>query len=166
MHQPDDQEREHAGKHHVADEMPARHHPETAMPVPSASAAPTATARQGGGASTAGAMVQNAPDTSPDTKEQLLGQSPRGSHQGDEMLVAAELRDVDRPRPAPVILEHDVDEQPGPKRHRRHQEQDGAARDQQLAPRKHQLDASAASAGATSTVPTQRPASRASISGG
>ena len=37
---------------------------------------------------------------------------------------------------------------------------------QQLALRQDQLDHSAATAGATSTVPTQKPISRASISGG
>src|SRR5262249_28966945 len=38
--------------------------------------------RQGGGTTAAPAIVQNAPEGSPATKEQFFGQSPRGSHQG------------------------------------------------------------------------------------
>src|SRR5665213_2771708 len=45
-----------------------------------------------------------------------------------------------RPRPAPVILEQDIDEQPGSQRQRRDQEYDGAAGDQQLALRHDQFD--------------------------
>src|SRR5262249_60949928 len=36
----------------------------------------------GGGGPAAPAIVQNAPEGSPATKEQFFGQSPRGSHQG------------------------------------------------------------------------------------
>src|SRR4029079_10678045 len=52
----------------------------TAMPVPSASAAPYAIARHCGGANAAGAMVQKAPVTSPETNEQFDAQLPLGSH--------------------------------------------------------------------------------------
>ena len=44
--------------------------------APNATAAPTAAARQGGGASRAGATVQNPVLPSPDTKEQLRRQAP------------------------------------------------------------------------------------------
>src|SRR5215468_3359795 len=72
----------------------------TAMPVPSASAAPYAIARQCGGANAAGARVQNAPVTSPETNEQFDGQSPRGSHQGRKRSVPPNcVTSIGRDRP-------------------------------------------------------------------
>src|SRR5215470_12052719 len=50
--------------------------------TPKTRAAPVATARQGAGATTAAATVQNAPEGSPATNEQFFGHGPRGSHQG------------------------------------------------------------------------------------
>ena len=56
------------------------------------------------------------------------------------MLLAAELRDVDRPRPMPMVLEQDIDQKPGRERERRDQEHDGAAGDENFPARHDQLD--------------------------
>ena len=43
------------------------------------------------------------------------------------MLIAAELGYIDRPRPAPMLLEHDIDQQARSERHGYRQKYNGAA---------------------------------------
>src|SRR5450759_773117 len=59
---------------------------------------------------------------------------------GDEMLGAAELRHFNRPRPAPVLLEHGIGQEPRAERDGRHQKQNGAARQQKPPPRQKQFE--------------------------
>jgi hypothetical protein len=74
-------------------------------------------------------MVQNAPAGSPAMNEQLVGQSPRGSHLGN----------VDRPCPAPMILQQRIGKEAGTDRQRSDQEQRGLGFDQHAPPRKQKL---------------------------
>ena len=56
------------------------------------------------------------------------------------MLGATELGYVDGSRPAPVLLEHEIGDHPGPERERHQHQHDGAARDQQRPLRADELD--------------------------
>ncbi len=59
---------------------------------------------------------------------------------GPEMLVAAELAHVDRTRASPVLLEHDIGDETGRERERRHDQQDRTPRNGEQAVRPDQLD--------------------------
>src|SRR5262249_45931632 len=137
----------------------------TAMPVPSASAAPYAIARQCGGAKAAGARGQNAPGTSPETKEQFDGKTPPGSPQGAKGSVPPNcLTSIRRGRP-PKAFASTLAIKPGARiivaiRKTTVRPDIGSLRRGKIS-----LITSAATAGATRRAPIQRPALRACISG-
>ena len=65
---------------------------------------------------------------------------PRAGPTTAGTVLAAELGDIHRARAAGIVLQDDVDGEPGPERERRDHQHDGAARQQQRPPRQHQLD--------------------------
>src|SRR5215467_14861161 len=138
----------------------------TAMPTPSASEAPYARARHCGGANAAGAIVQNAPDTSPDTNAQLDGQLPRGSHQATKRSLPPNcVTSIGRGRPQ-WSLRSTLTSNPGAKIIVPIKKTTARPGTNSLRRGKISLLSSASNAGATSAVPIQRPTFRAIISGG
>src|SRR6185369_15513503 len=75
VHDPDQQEHEHAGEYHVAEKVAAAAGAHEANRSAERERSPI-------GVSAAGANVQNAPEGSPAMNEQFFGQGPRGSHHG------------------------------------------------------------------------------------
>jgi hypothetical protein len=76
--------------------------------VPKMTALPSAKGRSCGGASVAGATVQKASLASPDTKEQFRWQAALGRHPRLEIRRPGKLLNAIRPRPAPMLLQHEI----------------------------------------------------------
>src|ERR1035437_5031390 len=167
VHHPDDQEREHAGKYGVGEEVPAHHDAHRRRrAAPGPAAAPAARPRHDGGTSAAGAIVQNAPATSPDTNEQFLSHSPRGSHQATKCSVPPNcVTSIGRGRPQ-CSLSTALARSPGPSAmvviRNRMARPDSKSRRRG----RSNLSTSAATTGTITAVPTHNPMSRASSNGG
>ena len=91
--------------------MAAEGEPQQLAPTPNAKAATIAGPRQGGGRTLAGATIQKPVAASPETNEQFLLQAPLVSYHGLNGLGPLKSWVWYRPRPAPMVLKPEVDDQ-------------------------------------------------------
>jgi hypothetical protein len=116
VHDPDDQEGEDTGERRVAEEMPAGHHAQRRHAEAERERATIGERaplrrRQRGRRQGPGRAGHVAGD------ERAIGRTVAARVPPEhEMVAATEFRHIDRPRPAPMILEHDIDQQPGAER--------------------------------------------------
>jgi len=130
MYDPYHQEREYAGEHHIAEEMRAgRHALETERSAEGKRSAisddaPLRRRKRGRrhGPERAGRLPRN--------ERAIPGAIAAWIPPRTKMLVTAELRDIDRARAAPVLLEQDVGKEPRRDRKRQQHQHDCAAGDE------------------------------------